>query len=534
MFLSEETSLRLENGRGKTEPVAWRTVSIGVIPRLALVLPANSSIVFETRQVSPGDVGLITFGPAAKGSVPGALRLTVRFRPADANASEATEAELFSEELPDFNAQEPWIEARFQLDEVAGKSGSLVVECASTGDSGSQKGELGLYEFVVSDEGMLDLNRARAFKQLRMRTEKANFDAYYQHLIFQRDDEEDSPPAPAVPTQPPQVPRAPFSVRRPLRKLLKKARAMVAQSAAVKSSIKREGEEQSSPPGAVAAASKSAFSYSHSLLSQKLELNPPSFGWRLRAKVEEIRSAPTTNGRSKVRVLSVCSGAARIENDLIRGLPGESLDLTLLDLNPDLLNTARKRLSRWCDVQCITGDVNELDLQGERFDVILCVSGLHHVVEMEHVMETAARGLNDGGEFWSIGENIGRNGGRLWPECYEVANGFFSKLESRYRVNRMTGLTVDESLPDLDYSIGCFEGIRCEAIEPNLLKYFTPIDVCRHNCTIWKLFSATYSDNYDMSRPEDAALIHHAVDLDVDLFRRGGRPIELNGIYGVL
>jgi len=34
-----------------------------------------------------------------------------------------------------------------------------------------------------------------------------------------------------------------------------------------------------------------------------------------------------------------------------------------------------------------------------------------------------------------------------------------------------------------------------------------------------------------MRCPKDLALIEEAVDLDINFFRRGGRAIELNGIY---
>jgi SAM-dependent methyltransferase len=207
------------------------------------------------------------------------------------------------------------------------------------------------------------------------------------------------------------------------------------------------------------------------------------------------------------------------------------VSLTLLDMNPDLLNRATQRLSQSCAVEGILADVNELDLEGRRFDVILCVSGLHHVVELEHVFEEVAAGLRDDGEFWSIGETLGRYGGRMWPESYEVANAFFRRLPRKYRVNRMTGNVVDEDLGDMDYSIGCFEGIRCESIEPVLDRYLTPVDVCRHNCTLFKLFSPTYSDNYDTRSADDRALIEEAVDREIALFRQGGRPIELNGVY---
>ena len=503
--------------------VTWRTISISVIPRMALVIPLNLRVVFEPVKVNAGEVGLITFGPTQKDFVPGRLRAVVRFRVTDSTKSSnrgKSEITLFSEYVPGFDLRRPWLEQSFGLDAIVGKTGSFIVECASASDSRGREGEFGFYEFVVSEKDLLDLNRARAFRQLRIRNERRNFDAYYQHSIFQDNDPNEGVAAKVSvdPLKEREEPSSPGP-----------APSSTGNAAKVSVDPLKEKEESSSP-GPAPSNPGNTFSYSHSLLLTKMGLTPPSFGSRLQTKLKESESAKRPGESSKFRILSLCSGAARIEADLIRALPAERLKMTLVDVNPNLLSIAKQKLSEWCDVETVLGDVNELDLRGEKFDVILCVSALHHVVELEHLIGTIAGALTDAGEFWSIGENVGRNGGKLWPESYEVANAFFTKLERKYRTNRITGFH-DEYLPDMDYSIGCFEGIRCERIEPTLLDFLLPVDVCKHNCIIWKLFSPTYSDNFDISCPEDVALIEEAVGLDVELIRRGGRPIELNGVY---
>ena len=80
-------------------------------------------------------------------------------------------------------------------------------------------------------------------------------------------------------------------------------------------------------------------------------------------------------------------------------------------------------------------------------------------------------------------------------------------------------------------SIGCFEGIRCESIEPTLLRFLKPIQVAKHNCIISKLFSPSYSHNFDMTLEKDRMLVEAAVDLDVALHTRGSFGVELNGVY---
>jgi SAM-dependent methyltransferase len=503
VFLSEEIPFSREGPNGEGE--GWRTIRSGVIPRLAFMLRPGSRIVFPPGPVAANPAGLVTFGAAA-GDPSHPLRLTVRFRPEPGGpaGAEASSIDQYAEVLPQVDPRAPWVERRFRPALPPGAVGSFVVGCDPAPE---EAGELALYEFVVGPEDSLDLERARAFRALRLRNEKANFDAYYKHALFQeRASGEDPSP----------VPRP---GRAPLGKRLK---AIFSRAAA-------GGQAASpAPPAPVpAAAPPNAFTYAHNMVLERLALAPPAFGHRLATRAAE-RPA---RGGDALRVLSLCSGEARIEADLVRHLPAGSVHVTLLDMNPDLLEVAARRVSRSCPVERIVSDVNDARIARRQFDVILCVSGLHHVVELEHLFEQVASGLREDGEFWSIGETLGRNGGRMWPESYEVANGFFAALPEKYRMNCTTGRGADSQLPDLDYSIGCFEGIRCESIEPVLQRHLEPVDACRHNCILWKLFSPTYSDNYDTRSAEDRGRIEEAVRLEIELFRAGGRPIELNGVY---
>jgi SAM-dependent methyltransferase len=504
VFLSEETPFSREGPGPGGEGEEWCTIRSGVIPRLALVLPPGSRIVFPPGPVPRRPAALVTFGAASGQQTPGP-RVTVRFRPGPGPAAGdgLPAIEVFSELLPPTDPRAPWAERRFRPEVPAGTVGSFEVESAA-GPAGG--GKLALYEFVVSEEDSLDLDRARAFRALRLRNEKANFDAYYKHALFQE----------AAPGEGPSPMPRPGSL--PLGKRLKAIFSRAAPGS-------RAASEALPVPAP--APAPNAFTYAHNMLLERLALTPPAFGHRLATRAGERRS----RGAEPLRVLSLCSGEARIESDLVRNLPAGGVHVTLLDMNPDLLQVAARRVSRWCPVERIVSDVNESRIPRGGFDVILCVSGLHHVVELEHLFDQIAGGLREDGEFWSIGETVGRNGGRMWPDSYAVANEFFAALPEKYRMNRMTGRGADPVLPDLDYSVGCFEGIRCESIEPVLLRRLEPVDVCRHNCILWKLFSPTYSDNYDTSRAEDRELIEEALGREIALFRAGGRPIELNGVY---
>lgn len=444
MFICEESLLLIEHGPRSSEkatPVQWDTFRLGVIPRLGFELMAGNVVVFPKTQGRLGDLCHLTIGPTPDAPA-SSVRIEVRWRPTMTNspARKAAETVVFRGCLPQVKSDEPWYTCQFSLDKVGNTEGSIVLALPGLIWPWKKPGKILVYDLVISEPATLDLERARSFRDLRIRNERINFDAYYQHAMFQtahtQSAEAQSPPNPTA------------------QRSTKLDTAETGCATPV---------TETPPPPA-----PSALKYSRTHLAEKIQLDPPPFGWRLRKLVEAFRAERQPGDASKFRILSICSGAARIEADMVRALPHESVSLTLLDVNANLLELARQSLQSWGPVETLVSDINTLDLQGEKFDVVICVSALHHIVELEHVLGEVANALAENGEFWSIGETLGRNGGRMWPQAYAVANAWFSALDDQYRLNRVTGV-VDPSLPDLDYSIGCFEGIRCESIEPALL-----------------------------------------------------------------
>lgn len=207
------------------------------------------------------------------------------------------------------------------------------------------------------------------------------------------------------------------------------------------------------------------------------------------------------------------------------------ISLTLVDrqLPP---KDACERLAAVCDVRTITADVNSLDLQGERYDVILCTGGLSQVVELEHLAQEIRKGLTDEGEFWAIGQYAGRNGAMLWPEAYAFANPFFRRLPPRYRLNHAwPDKPVDADLPNTDASVGTFNCIRSEDIEKCLGEHLSPVEITKQTCFLWRFFDAAYRANYDLGRKEDRAIIARAARVDAEHQRHGGRPTSLDAVY---
>jgi hypothetical protein len=266
---------------------------------------------------------------------------------------------------------------------------------------------------------------------------------------------------------------------------------------------------------------------SSELLEKSLGKSIPDFAARLADRIAH------TGKTSRLRVLSLCSGDAAKELRLLQAVKQpERISITLVDRDGALLTAAKEKLEGLCDVDLMETDPNSIDLQGARYDIILCFGALGRLVELERVVEQIWKGLMQEGEFWSIGQYIGWNGAQLWPDAYPIANAFFRRMPERYRINHSwPDKRVDTDIPTFDFSIGTFECIRSQEIETALGRMLLPHTVTKQSCFVWRFFDPAYRLNYDVRREVDLRLIHAAVALDAEHQRQGGKPSNLDGVY---
>lgn len=270
------------------------------------------------------------------------------------------------------------------------------------------------------------------------------------------------------------------------------------------------------------APGENAFAYAMRALSALLPLTPPDFFARARER----------SSKGPLSILSLCAGAARVEEQILAHCQGP-VRLTLLDASEELIQRAADRLSRTGSghtVDCLIGDVNRGLPGNDRYDVIVCVSALHHVADLETVLAQTNERLVDDGEFWSIGEQIGRNGNRLWPEALVAANRAFEQLPDRLRRNAHSGL-VDATVSDHDFSVSSFEGIRSEELETMLEAHFVPVHVFKRNAFLWRLVDSTYGGNFDLAVDADLEALRQLVVAEAVHWATGGRATELHGVY---
>ncbi len=118
------------------------------------------------------------------------------------------------------------------------------------------------------------------------------------------------------------------------------------------------------------------------------------------ALVARAAAATTPHAR---QLLDVGCGAGNYTLKLLEQLP--NLDVTLIDLSQPMLEraTARVRPASVGSVVTLQGDVRELQLPDEHFDIILAAAVLHHLridAEWREVFGTFHRILRPGGSLW--------------------------------------------------------------------------------------------------------------------------------------
>lgn len=387
-----------------------------------------------------------------------------------------------------------WKSVELDLSFLTRQKGYLTLRC-QPGPDGDPSGDwLAISDLCIAREDRLPVYKARSFHELRCRNEIEHFSNVYRHSMYS-----------AVQNQRSEIAAG---QSRPVRKL-------------VRASDFIDKQNSKAIVGDVAPLTdESPYAYASRLLAKNLPQIPPDFAALLKSRAEK---------GGVVKVLSLCSGAARFEASFQAQL-GPNVEWSLLDINVDLLGLASRQFSSMVKLDLIEANVNALEYSGEKWDVILCISAIHHIVELEKVIRFCHDSLNEDGEFWSIGEYVGRNGNRLWPDASAEANNIFCLLPEQYRLNLHTN-EVDDEIPDNDYSVGCFEGIRSEEIESILDRWFYPEDVYRRNCFLWRLINLAYSDNYDLLRFDDRKHIINMVNAEIDYFSAGGRGTELFGVY---
>jgi ubiquinone/menaquinone biosynthesis C-methylase UbiE len=97
-------------------------------------------------------------------------------------------------------------------------------------------------------------------------------------------------------------------------------------------------------------------------------------------------------------VLELGSGGGAMGTGLLAQFP--SISLTATDVDPAMLDSARRRLAPFGDrVEFQEADATRLPFPDGRFDAVVCFAMLHHVIDWERALGEVARVLRPGGQL---------------------------------------------------------------------------------------------------------------------------------------
>ena len=104
-----------------------------------------------------------------------------------------------------------------------------------------------------------------------------------------------------------------------------------------------------------------------------------------------------------IHLLDLGCGAGNYALKLVTQLP--HADVTLIDLSQPMLARAQERVGAVCEgtITAVQGDVRELELGENQFDVIMAAAVLHHLreeAEWRAVFGKLYRALKPGGSLW--------------------------------------------------------------------------------------------------------------------------------------
>jgi SAM-dependent methyltransferase len=377
---------------------------------------------------------------------------------------------------------------------VAGQRFRLELRCGA-GPAGDPRADwLGVVEWAVASETRLPLLRARSHAEWRLQNEMAHFENAYRGEIYRHRE----------------VKRRDDTVV--IRDLPTRAGALPGVDPAP---LLARAEAVEPTPG------ESSYVYAHRLMFGLLDQQRPQFARRL-VDMHARLARP-------LRMLSLCAGEAKVEADLL-ARADVPVELVLVDVNDRLLQRPASGMPPGVRIDGLRGSATDISTALGRFDVINITSGLHHLVELEQVLGAIATMLEPAGEFWLIGEQVGRNGNRLWPDARAAADAVFATWPEAKRRNAGTG-RIDERLPDNDCASGTFEGIRSEDIEALVARHFLPLSVVVADAFLWRLMDGAYASNFDLADPADLARVRAAVVAEVKHWFDGGRGTALHGAF---
>jgi tRNA (cmo5U34)-methyltransferase len=167
-------------------------------------------------------------------------------------------------------------------------------------------------------------------------------------------------------------------------------------------------------------------------------------------------------------LLDIGCGAGNYTLRLLQELP--NLDATLVDLSGPMLARANVRVSARTTgrVATIQGDIREVEIAEQSYDVCLAAMTLHHMrtdAEWEAVFSKAYRGLRPGGSFWIadfVEHSTPEVQGLMWKRYGEYLSDFKG---DEYRDHVFSYIEAEDTPKPLMYQLNLLSKAGFSSVE---------------------------------------------------------------------
>ncbi|WP_066223249.1 class I SAM-dependent methyltransferase [Formosa haliotis] len=167
-------------------------------------------------------------------------------------------------------------------------------------------------------------------------------------------------------------------------------------------------------------------------------------------------------------LLDVGCGAGNYTLKMLSKSP--NLNCTLVDLSKPMLDKAKERLTEESNVtfKCIQGDIREINLEENQFDIILAGAVLHHLRDdndWETTFTKLYKLLKPGGCLM-ISDLITQDTEALTEYTWERYGDYLEALQNKeYRDKVLAYISKEDSPRSLNYQLNLMKNVGFKAVE---------------------------------------------------------------------
>lgn len=219
------------------------------------------------------------------------------------------------------------------------------------------------------------------------------------------------------------------------------------------------------------------------------------------------------SGKPVERILNIGCGDGELDRHLARLEAAELIDA--IDIAPRRIEIARTKAedAGFADrISYVVADAESSGFPHTDYDAIVFDSSLHHIKNLEGVLEKCARSLNSNGVLIA-NEYIGPNRYRFNQREREAMRAIFQLIPEKYRASLMEfdrgEIRTEMGFPDpLEVErVDPSEAIRSEDIEATIRRYFKITEFNIQGGTLLQFILHGIVGNFNESIPEDQQLL---------------------------